>query len=76
MSSGSEDALEALSAEEIMELVQGLSPSYKITFNLYVMEGFKHHEIAEILGVSEGTSKSNLSIARAKLKRALLEKSN
>ena len=76
LSSGSEDALEALSAEEIMVLIQNLPPSYKITFNLYVMEGFKHNEIAEKLGISEGTSKSNLSIAREKLKRALLEKSN
>lgn len=76
VSSGSEDALEALSAEEIMVLIQNLPPSYKITFNLYVMEGFKHHEIADKLGISEGTSKSNLSIAREKLKRALLEKSN
>lgn len=76
VSSKSEDALEALSVGDIMKLVQSLSPSYKITFNLYVMEGYKHHEIAEKLGISEGTSKSNLSIARAKLKRALLEKSN
>lgn len=76
MASGSEDALEALSAEEIMILIQNLAPTYKMTFNLYVMEGFKHHEIAEQLGISEGTSKSNLAIARAKLKRALLEKTN
>jgi RNA polymerase sigma-70 factor (ECF subfamily) len=76
LASGSEDALEALSAEEIMVLIQNLAPTYKVTFNLYVMEGFKHHEIAEQLGISEGTSKSNLAIARAKLKRALLEKTN
>ena len=76
LASGSEDALEALSAEEIMVLIQNLAPTYKITFNLYVMEGFKHHEIADRLGISEGTSKSNLAIARAKLKRALLEKTN
>ena len=76
LSAEAEDALEALSAEEITVLIQNLPSSYKITFNLYVVEGYKHHEIAEKLGISEGTSKSNLSNARAKLKRALLEKAN
>ncbi len=66
--------LDSLSAGEIMSLVQNLPPSYQLVFNLYVVEGFKHHEIAEQLGISEGTSKSNLSIARAKLKQALEQK--
>lgn len=74
ISSKDENVLDSLSAEEIMKLVQNLAPSYQLAFNLYVVEGYKHHEIAEQLGISEGTSKSNLSMARAKLKRALNEK--
>jgi len=56
-----------LSKAEIMALVQQLTPGYRTVFNLYVMEGYKHHEIASLLGISEGTSKSNLAKARAKL---------
>jgi len=60
-----------LSVEEIMKLVQKLSPAYKTVFNLYVVDGYNHREIAEKLGISEGTSKSNLSKARAKLQHML-----
>ncbi len=60
--------LNNLSAKEIMALVQKLSPSYRMAFNLHVVEGYKHHEIAEKLGISSGTSKSNLAKARLKLK--------
>jgi len=51
--------------------IQQLPPFYKMVFNLYVVEGFKHHKIATKLNISEGTSKSNLAVARSKLKRAL-----
>lgn len=74
VSSNDEDVLDRLSVEEIMKLVQGLAPSYQIVFNLYVVEGFKHHEIADLLSISEGTSKSNLAKAREKLKKGLTEK--
>lgn len=60
--------LSHLSAGELLQLVQKLSPAYRVVFNLYVVEGFKHHEIAERLGISSGTSKSNLAKARLKLK--------
>ncbi len=60
--------IENLSAKEILGLVQKLSPAYRMAFNLYVVEGFRHAEIAEKLGISEGTSKSNLAKARLKLK--------
>ncbi len=60
-----------LSANEILELIQELSPAYKLVFNLYVLEGYKHHEIAKQLNISEGTSKSNLSKAKGKLKEKL-----
>lgn len=59
--------IEKLSAEEILELVQKLPPSYRIAFSLYVVEGYSHAEIAEKLGINEGTSRSNLAKARMKL---------
>lgn len=58
-----------LSAQEIMKLVQQLPPAYRTVFNLYVVEGYNHREIGNKLGISEGTSKSNLSKARAKLRK-------
>lgn len=47
------------------------SPAYRLVFNLYVVEGYMHHEIAEKLGISTGTSKSNLSKARKFLQQKL-----
>ncbi len=66
-----ETALDSISEKEILSQIQLLPPSYRMVFNLYVIEGFKHHEIASKLNISEGTSKSNLAVARSKLKRAL-----
>ena len=63
-----------LDAKELLSLVQTLPAGYRIVFNLYVFEGYKHREIAEALGISEGTSKSNLSDARAFLQKALMAK--
>ena len=63
----SHSVLNRLSAAEIMKLVQRLTPAYRTVFSLYVIEGYKHHEIASMLEISEGTSKSNLAKARAKL---------
>ena len=63
-----------LKAEIALEAIQNLSPAYRAVFNLYVMEEYTHKEIAEILGISEGTSKSNLSKAKLNLKRTLKEK--
>jgi len=65
------NVLENLSAKEILKLVQALSPAYRTVFNLYVIEGFNHREIAGKLGISEGTSKSNLAKARAKLRKMI-----
>jgi RNA polymerase sigma factor (sigma-70 family) len=56
--------LDELGAKDIMALVQELSPGYRTVFNLYVVEGYTHKEIADILGISEGTSKSQLSRAK------------
>lgn len=52
-------------------MVQALPPMYRLVFNLYVFEGMKHREIAEHLGISEGTSKSTFFDAKAILQRAV-----
>lgn len=65
------DVFSAFGSEEIMACVQKLPPSYRVVFVLYVVEGYKHHEIAQMLQVTEGTSKSNLAAARNKLKQLL-----
>ena len=56
--------LDDLAARDIMALVQDLSPGYRTVFNLYVVEGYTHKEIADMMGISEGTSKSQLSRAK------------
>jgi len=67
-SSEENEALNNLAAEEILELIGKLSPAYRIAFSLYVIEGYSHQEIAEMLEISVGTSKSNLSKAKAHLR--------
>lgn len=59
--------IEKLNTEEILELVQKLPPSYRTVFSLYVVEGYSHGEIAEMLNINEGTSRSNLAKARMKM---------
>ena len=49
---------------ELVKIIQDLSPRYRIVFNLYALEGYSHKEISEMLQITEGTSKSNLSRAR------------
>lgn len=61
-------------AEIIIGLIQELSPAYKTVFNLYVIEEYTHKEIAEMLNISIGTSKSNLAKAKASLKNMFIEK--
>jgi RNA polymerase sigma-70 factor (ECF subfamily) len=65
------DVLSKLSEDVIMKALQELPPSYRLVFNLHVIEGFKHDEIAHKLNISVGTSKSNLNVARTKLMKAL-----
>jgi len=57
-------ALDALAEKDIIALIQELSPGYRTVFNMYVVEGYTHKEIADMLGISEGTSKSQLSRAK------------
>ncbi len=63
--------LKEVKASIAMEAIEQLSPAYKMVFNLYVIEEFSHKEIAEILGISEGTSKSNLAKAKQNLQRII-----
>jgi RNA polymerase sigma factor (sigma-70 family) len=73
VSAGGEDAMEKISYEEIIRSVQLLSPGYRTVFNLFVIEGWSHEEIANHLGISTGTSKSNLSKARRQLQKILFK---
>ncbi|MBS1531318.1 MAG: sigma-70 family RNA polymerase sigma factor [Bacteroidetes bacterium] len=57
-----------LDARDMMALVQRLSPGYRMVFNLYAIEGYSHREIGDMMGISEGASKSQLSRARSILK--------
>lgn len=79
LSSDTLDILDEIGEQEILQLVQELPPAYKLVFNLYVIEGYNHREIAEMLGIQEGTSKSNLAKARmhlqAKIKKLYAFKS-
>lgn len=62
-----------LEAEDLMKLISQLPTGYRMVFNLYAIDGFSHKEIAEQLGISENTSKSQLSRARALLQKKLGE---
>jgi RNA polymerase sigma-70 factor (ECF subfamily) len=62
-----------LNYEEILTKIGQLSPGYRAVFNLYVIDGYKHSDIASLLGITESTSKSNLTRAKAIL-RAMLER--
>lgn len=64
----SESSIDWMNAEEAAYLVRQLPPQYRTVFNLYEVEGYTHDEIGQMLGISSGTSKSNLSRAREKLK--------
>lgn len=59
-----DNVISDLAAEDLINLVSELSPQYRVVFNLYAIEGYSHKEIGEMLGISEGTSKSNLARAR------------
>ncbi len=69
-------AIEELGYQELMILIQQLTPAYRAVFNLYAIDGYSHKEIGQILGISEGTSKSNLSKAREVLKAKLQKNQN
>jgi len=69
-----DDILSKIAYEEVVAMIQTLTTAYRTVFNLYVIDGYKHEEIAKMLGISVGTSKSNLSKAREKLQLLVKEK--
>ena len=74
ISTNDPDAISRCTEQEILEAIQELTPSYRAVFNLYVIEGYAHKEIAELLDITESTSRSNLVKARLKLKEILSER--
>lgn len=69
----SDDVIAKISADDLMKLVQELPPRYRLVFNLYVIEGMSHQEIAEEMSITQGTSKSNLARAREIMKKKVQE---
>lgn len=65
------DACDKISFDEIIRFIQHLSPAYRTVFNLFIIEGFSHEDIARHLGISIGTSKSNLAKARKQIQKIL-----
>lgn len=63
--------MQDFSNQDIAKILLILPEGARVIFNLYAIEGYKHSEIAEMLGISEGTSKSQLSYAKDKLKKAM-----
>lgn len=68
-----DDFLSKMAVEDVLQLVQKLPPAYRLTLNLFALEGFSHAEIAEMLDISVGASKSNLSKAKSKLKQMMTD---
>lgn len=69
----SDDVIAKISADDLMKLIQQLPPRYRLVFNLYVLEGMSHQEIAKEMDITQGTSKSNLARAREILKKKVQE---
>lgn len=74
LSNDDPDALSNLTEQEILDAVHTLSPVYRAVFNLYVVEGYSHKEIADALRITESTSRSNLVKARLKLQEYFAER--
>lgn len=68
-----EDAVDKISYDEILTAIRYLTPGYRTVLNLFIIEGFSHDEIAKELGISVGTSKSNLAKARKQLQKILYQ---
>ncbi|MCB0806919.1 MAG: sigma-70 family RNA polymerase sigma factor [Bacteroidales bacterium] len=67
------NVVDDLSVRDLLDLIRELTPQYRMVFNLYAVEGYSHKEISEMLGISEGTSKSNLARARNILQKKVKE---
>jgi RNA polymerase sigma-70 factor (ECF subfamily) len=73
VSAGGQDAVDRISYDEIIRSIQDLTPGYRTVLNLFIIEGFTHEEISQQLGISVGTSKSNLAKARRQLQKILFQ---
>ena len=73
VSSNDSSPLSQLNHEELIEMVQQLPTGYRMVFNLFVIDGYSHEEIGNQLGISVGTSKSNLSRAREVIRKMILK---
>ena len=71
-----ESAISNLSYDELLKLIQKLPSGCQVIFNLFAIEGYKHHEIAKLLRISEGTSKSQYSRAKSILTELILSQDN
>lgn len=69
--SSNQEASQQIEEDDVMKLLDYLPDGCRLVFTLYVIEGYKHKEIAENLGITEGTSKSQLNLAKTKLKEML-----
>jgi len=67
-----ESVYDQLDHQDLLNMVQSLSPGYRTIFNLYIIEGYSHKEIAKMLNISEGTSKSQLARSRQLLQKKVL----
>ena len=67
------EAISLLQEEELLDLIEQLPDGYRVVFNLYAVEGYSHKEIAEMLGIGESTSRSQLVKARKMLKDRILK---
>jgi RNA polymerase sigma factor (sigma-70 family) len=69
-----ENSVDKMAYKEIIDCIRELTPAYRAVFNLFVIEGRSHEEIAEALNISIGSSKSNLSKARENLRKIIIKK--
>lgn len=68
-----ENAVEKLSAQDLLKIIQEMPPGFRTVFNMFAVEGYSHKEIAEELNISVNTSKSQYSRARAYLQKIIIE---
>lgn len=68
-----ESVFDRLDQQDLLDMVQSLSPGYRTVFNLYCIEGYSHKEIGKLLSISEGTSKSQLARARQLLQKKVMD---
>jgi RNA polymerase sigma-70 factor (ECF subfamily) len=73
LSDDNETAIDLLNVQQIKSIIQQMPDGYRMIFNLYVIEGYNHREIAELIGINEGTSKSQFSKAKKWLQNRLIK---